>query len=68
MAWVNFNFKFLSGAVADCAAELESDMYSVLITCVGVLIGTFIMRYLLDTYIIPWWIRRKVSFCTCCSW
>jgi hypothetical protein len=60
MSWVNFNFKFLTGAIANCAEELDNDMYSTMVTAVGTLIGTFIMRYVLDTYILPWWIRRKV--------
>ncbi len=68
MSWVNFNFGFLKGAISACAVELESDMYSVLVTCVGVLIGTAVMRYVLDTYVIPWWIRRKVSrMCLFCA-
>ena len=59
MAWVNFQFKFL-GAVSSCAEEMEIDMFSTVITAVGTLVGTFVMRWFLDSYFVPWWIRRKV--------
>jgi hypothetical protein len=65
MAWVNFNFKFLSNIVENCAEELEVDMYSTLVTTMGILVGTFVMRHIVDTYVVPWWIRRKVCTCIC---
>jgi hypothetical protein len=71
MAWVNFNFKYLSEAISNCQEELEIDMYSTIVTASGTLVGTFLARYLLDTFIVPWWIRRRVrgyefeSMCLC---
>jgi hypothetical protein len=65
MSWVNFNFKFLSNIFKNCAKELEVDIYSTLVSAVGVLFGTTVVRYVVDTYVVPWWIRRGVSMCVC---
>jgi hypothetical protein len=61
MQWVNFNFKYLTGFFKFCFVELEVEMYSTLVTVVGFLILTFVVRGVINTFLVPWWIRRKVS-------
>ncbi len=62
MGWVNLNFKFLSGFFENCLVEMEVDMYSTLVSAIGVMFGTTLVRYIIDTHLLPWWIRRGVSF------
>jgi hypothetical protein len=65
MAWVNFNFKFLANVFVNCADEIDVDLYSTLVSASGVMFGTAAVRDVVDTYIVPWWIRRGVNMCMC---
>jgi hypothetical protein len=60
MSWVNFNFKFMS-SLRKCEELIEVDVYSTVITTIGVLFGTFFARALVNDYLVKWWLRRKVS-------
>jgi hypothetical protein len=60
MSWVNFNFKFMS-TLRKCKEAIEVDVYSTVVTTIGVLFGTFCARTFVNDYLVKWWIRRKVS-------
>ncbi len=60
MSWVNLNFRFLANMVS-CGEQLDVDLYSTMVAAVGVLFGTAVIRFIVDRYAVPWWIRRKAS-------
>jgi hypothetical protein len=69
MSWVNFNFGFVNEWFGSCDGSLEIDMWATLVSSSTILLGTFIIRYTLNTFIGPctfigpWYINFKV-FCS----
>ncbi len=50
--------------IKSCDEELEVDMWANLVSSTTVLVGTFVLRYVLNTYIGPWYIAFKVRAAT----
>jgi hypothetical protein len=50
--------------INSCDEEPEVDMWANLVSSTTVLVGTFVLRYALNTYIGPWYIAFKVRAVT----